>query len=102
MREIIKNKKSSQILEGKVVALLFLEPSTRTRGSTDAGIKRLGGQTILFVKNGIPPGDTLEITIRKIEESCDAIIIRHPDPGSANKAAEIASVPVINAGDGKG
>ena len=91
------------VLKGKVLANLFFEPSTRTRLSFDAAMKRLGGQTIGFadaISTSISKGESLWDTIRVAEGYCDVIVIRHPAEGSARLAAEATSLPVINGGDG--
>lgn len=107
MSEIAKYASSSQVLSGNIITLLFYEPSSRTRGSFDAATKQLGGQTIVVENpqqfSSVAKGETFEDTIRTFEAYCDAIVLRHPSIGSAQKAAEAAkSVPVINAGDGIG
>lgn len=107
MRDIAANAKPSDILKGNIVTLLFYEPSSRTFGSFGAAVKQLGGATIeiLDPKNfsSVSKGETLEDTIKVFEAYGDAIIIRHPEKGTASKAAAASqSVPVINAGDGIG
>jgi len=106
-KEIAKNAQHSHVLSGNIVTLLFYEPSSRTFGSFAAAIKQLGGQTIDILNpqqfSSVVKGETLEDTIRVFEAYSDAIVIRHSDIGTAQKAAEAASfVPVINAGDGIG
>jgi len=93
------------LLEGKLVALLFFEPSTRTRMSFAAALARLGGQSISVDSveaSSIVKGETLADTIRVVSGYVDAIVLRHPREGAARLATEFASVPVINAGDGAG
>lgn len=107
MSEIAKNAKPNTSLKGNIVTLLFYEPSSRTRGSFDAAAKQLGGQTIVVENpqqfSSVAKGETFEDTIRTFEAYCDAIVLRHPRSGSAQKAAEAAKfVPIINAGDGIG
>lgn len=107
MAEIGKNAKTSELLRGKIVTLLFYEPSSRTFGSFSASIKQLGGQTIEIINpqqfSSVSKGETFEDTIRVFEAYCDAIVLRHPEIGSAQKAADVARfVPIINAGDGVG
>lgn len=93
-------------LKGKVAGLLFFEPSTRTFSSNAAAFKRLGGQTIdhqnPMVTSSAVKGETIEDTVRMMEQYCDILVIRHPEKGTLEKAANAASVPVINAGDGIG
>ena len=93
----------SNLLEGKVIATLFFEPSTRTRLSFESAINRLGGKIVGFSDAGsssVSKGETLHDTIRMVSNYSDLIVMRHPVEGSARFASEIASVPVINAGDG--
>jgi aspartate carbamoyltransferase catalytic subunit len=92
-----------EILKGKVVATLFFEPSTRTRLSFESAVNKLGGKVIGFTdasSSSVSKGETLYDTIRTVNNYADLIIMRHPIEGSARYASEIASVPVINAGDG--
>jgi aspartate carbamoyltransferase catalytic subunit len=92
-----------KLLEGKVIATLFFEPSTRTRLSFESAINRLGGKIVGFADSSISSvtkGETLHDTIKMVNSYCDLIVMRHPFEGSARYASEIASVPVINAGDG--
>ena len=92
-----------KLLEGKVIATLFFEPSTRTRLSFESAISRLGGKIIGFSdssNSSVSKGETLNDTIRTVNNYCDLIVMRHPIEGSARFASEIATVPVINAGDG--
>jgi len=94
---------NQELLKGKVVATLFFEPSTRTRLSFETAISRLGGRIIGFAEPGsssVSKGETLHDTIRMVSNYADLIVIRHPLEGAARYAAEVASVPVINAGDG--
>jgi aspartate carbamoyltransferase catalytic subunit len=93
------------LLEDRVVANLFYEPSTRTRLSFETAVKRLGGATIGFdtaTTTSTVKGETLADTVRIIESYADAIVLRHPREGAARMASEISGVPVINAGDGAG
>ena len=91
------------ILRGKVVATLFFEPSTRTRLSFESAVNKLGGKVIGFTdssSSSVTKGETLNDTIRTVNNYVDMIIMRHPIEGSARYASEISTVPVINAGDG--
>ncbi|MBI2133110.1 aspartate carbamoyltransferase [Candidatus Woesearchaeota archaeon] len=93
----------SQLLKGKILASLFFEPSTRTRLSFEASMHRLGGSVIGFSEpetTSIVKGETAHDTIRIVDGYCDIMVMRHPESGSATKAAEAAKNPVINAGDG--
>jgi len=91
------------ILDGKVVATLFFEPSTRTRLSFESAINRLGGRVIGFTdatSSSVSKGESLNDTIRTVANYSDLIVMRHPLEGSARYASEVSSVPIINAGDG--
>ena len=99
----MKKQPTSKLLEGKVIATLFFEPSTRTRLSFESAINRLGGKIVGFSdasSSSVSKGETLNDTIRTVTNYCDLIVMRHPIEGSARFASEIATVPVINAGDG--
>ena len=94
---------NQDLLKGKVVASLFFEPSTRTRLSFETAISRLGGRIIGIADPGsssVSKGETLHDTIRMVTNYADLIVMRHPLEGAARYAAEVATVPVINAGDG--
>lgn len=91
------------ILNGKVAATLFFEPSTRTRLSFETAVNRLGGRVIGFSDastSSSAKGETLNDTIRMVANYADIIIMRHFLEGAARYASEVSSVPVINAGDG--
>jgi aspartate carbamoyltransferase catalytic subunit len=95
--------KGSNILNGKILATLFFEPSTRTRLSFEAAMLKLGGSTIGFADTDITSvkkGENLSDTIRTIENYADIIALRHPLEGSAKLAAEFSRVPILNAGSG--
>lgn len=107
MRTIAQSAKPSAILKGKIVVLLFYEPSSRTFASFSASVKQLGGQTVEIVDptnfSSVSKGETFEDTIRTFEAYSDMIVLRHPEKGAAAKASEVAKfVPIINAGDGVG
>lgn len=93
-------------LAGKILATVFYEPSTRTRLSFESAMQRLGGSIISTESAGhfssAAKGETLEDSIRVIAGYADAIVLRHPEKGSAKKASEVSPVPIINAGDGPG
>jgi aspartate carbamoyltransferase catalytic subunit len=94
---------NQKLLQGKVVASLFFEPSTRTRLSFETAISRLGGRIIGIADAGsssTSKGETLHDTIKMVSNYADLIVMRHPLEGAARYAAEISPVPVINAGDG--
>lgn len=91
------------LLNGKVIAVLFFEPSTRTRLSFESAIQRLGGRVIGFAEatnTSVRKGESLGDTIRTINQYSDMIIMRNPWDGSARYASENCTVPFINAGDG--
>lgn len=97
------NKSQKLILQDKILAALFFEPSTRTRLSFLSAMKRLGGNVIGFSSENVTSvkkGETLWDTVKMIDQYSDLIVIRHPIEGAARLAAEAASNPVINAGDG--
>ena len=107
MRIIALKAKPSKIIAGKIVVLLFYEPSSRTFGSFSTAVKQLGGQTVEITDpqhfSSVVKGETFEDTIKVFEAYSDAIVIRHPVVGSASIAAKTAkSVPIINGGDGVG
>jgi len=92
-----------RLLDGKIVATLFFEPSTRTRLSFESAVSRLGGKIVGFTdaaSSSVTKGETLNDTIKTVSNYCDLIVMRHPLEGSARFASEISRVPVINAGDG--
>lgn len=103
--QIDERKFDENALKGKILAALFFEPSTRTRMSFESAMARLGG-SVLSVGSveacSMAKGETLADTIRVVSGYADAIVIRHPREGAARLAAEFATVPVINAGDGAG
>jgi aspartate carbamoyltransferase len=100
------SKKLLNVLKGKLAALVFFEPSTRTFSSHAAAFKRLGGQTIEHqnpnVTSSAVKGESIEDTAMMFEQYCDIVVIRHPVKGTAKKVAEKINIPVINAGDGIG
>lgn len=92
-----------KILDGKVVATLFFEPSTRTRLSFETAVNRLGGRVIGFSDTSTTSsskGETLKDTIKMVSNYVDLIIMRHYLEGAARYATEVTETPVINAGDG--
>jgi aspartate carbamoyltransferase catalytic subunit len=98
-----EKNKSQKILEGKIIACIFFEPSTRTRLSFETASNRLGARVIGFSdtdNTSISKGESLKDTIKMVSNYVDMIVMRHPLEGAARYASEIASVPVINAGDG--
>ncbi len=90
-------------LDGKIVATLFFEPSTRTRLSFETAVNRLGGRVIGFsdaATTSSTKGETLKDTIMMVSNYADLIIMRHYLEGAARYASEVSPVPIINAGDG--
>ncbi len=106
MRELVERVGGSDLLRGYILTCLFYEPSTRTSSSFIAAMERLGGSVIPITQgvqfSSVSKGETLADTVRTLEQYSDAIVLRHPEIGSARMAAEAANIPVINAGDGPG
>lgn len=106
MREMVEKVGAADLLKGYVLTCLFYEPSTRTSSSFIAAIERLGGSVIPITQgvqfSSVSKGETLADTVRTLEQYSDVIVLRHPEIGSARAAADYASVPLINAGDGAG
>lgn len=99
----LKKQPNRTLLQGKLIASCFFEPSTRTRLSFETAVQRLGGQVIGFAdgaNTSTKKGETLADTARMIASYADAIIVRHPKDGAARILSEFSKVPVINAGDG--
>ena len=102
---IAKGKKKSKILDGKILATCFFEPSTRTRLSFESAMQRLGGTCVGFTEPSTTShlkGETLSDAIKMVAEYSDVIVLRHPREGSAKLASEVSEVPLINGGDGAG
>jgi len=92
-------------LEDKIVAMAFFEPSTRTRLSFESAVQRLGGRCITIADmsaTSMRKGESLSDTIRMLSSYADAIVLRHPNEGSARLAARVSERPILNAGDGAG
>jgi aspartate carbamoyltransferase catalytic subunit len=106
MRALVQEVGSTDLLRGAVLACLFYEPSTRTSSSFIAAMSRLGGTVIPITQgvqfSSVAKGESLPDTIRTLESYADVIVIRHPEMGSAQIAADYARKPVINGGDGVG
>lgn len=97
---------SDGLLQDRILATLFYEPSTRTRLSFESAMLRLGGQ-ILSTENAREfssaiKGETVEDTVRIVAGYADGIVIRHHEQGAAARAAAASPVPIINGGDGPG
>lgn len=98
-----KDRSNYTIAQGKIAALLFFEPSTRTQQSFSSAAQKIGMGMIGFNDpelTSIHKGESFSDTIRIMMAYADVMIIRHPEVGSAKKAADVADIPVINAGDG--
>ncbi|NOY09631.1 MAG: aspartate carbamoyltransferase [Spirochaetes bacterium] len=105
MEKIFKEKHISDLLSDKMVAVVFLEPSTRTRLSFETAVHRLGARPITIAdarSSSAQKGESLADTARTIEGYVDCIVIRQPVKGGAKIAADAVNVPVINGGDGAG
>ncbi|MFA5072657.1 MAG: aspartate carbamoyltransferase [Nitrospirota bacterium] len=104
--EEMEKKPDQALLQGKLMASLFYEPSTRTRFSFESAMKRQGGAVISTENarqfSSKAKGESLEDSIRVISAYCDVIVLRYHKEGGAERAQQFSRVPVINAGDGKG
>ncbi|MCD6301181.1 MAG: aspartate carbamoyltransferase [Staphylothermus sp.] len=104
IRELLRKNHSLDYLNGRIAALLFLEPSTRTMYSFQTAVYRLGGKTLIFASDqatSLAKGENYVDTIRMFDSYSDIIVIRSKYEGTAKFAAEIAEKPVINGGDGR-
>ncbi|KAL0137822.1 hypothetical protein V8B55DRAFT_1532295 [Mucor lusitanicus] len=104
MRNLVELYGSINLLQGRVMSTMFFEPSTRTSSSFEAAMYRLGGQVVSVsaTTSSVQKGESLADTVRTLGCYADLIVLRHPQPGSAQIAAKYSKVPVINAGDGIG
>ena len=105
LEDIAKSKEISEELKGKILGLMFFEPSTRTRMSFETAMKRLGGEGIGFENSGsssVSKGESIADTAKMFEGYSDALVIRHELEGVSKFISDIVEVPVINAGDGAG
>ena len=99
----LKNNPQKNLLDDKLIASCFFEPSTRTRQSFETAIQRLGGRVIGFsdaANTSVKKGETLADTARILSSYADAIVMRHHKDGAARLVSEFSAVPIINAGDG--
>ena len=105
MEQVVQHY-GSNILNRRVMATLFYEPSTRTRLSFESAMIRLGGQVVTTESaqefSSAAKGETLEDTVRIVSGYADVIVLRHFESGASKRAAALSTVPVINAGDGAG
>ncbi len=103
MRDLLR---TDNPLQGRILATLFYEPSTRTRLSFESAMLRLGGDVISTENarefSSAIKGETVEDTVRIVAGYADAIVIRHHEQGAAARAAAVSPVPIINGGDGPG
>ena len=103
MAKLFEAHPNRRLLEGKVVATLFFEPSTRTRLSFETAANRLGARVIGFTDpkaTSSSKGETLKDTIKMVSNYADIIVMRHYLEGAARYASEVTDVPIVNAGDG--
>ncbi len=103
LAEEFEKEPNQRIAEGKVVASLFFEPSTRTRLSFESAINRLGAKVVGFADTNTSSGtkgESMVDTIKTVSCYVDLIVMRHSLEGAARLASEVASVPIINGGDG--
>ena len=103
MAKLFEEHPNRKILDGRVVATLFFEPSTRTRLSFETAANRLGARVIGFTDPKVTSsskGETLKDTIMMVSNYADIIVMRHYLEGAARYASEVAPVPIVNAGDG--
>lgn len=101
--EDFERNRHQNLLNGRVIASLFFEPSTRTRLSFETAIQLLGGNVIGFSSTAgtsVQKGESLKDTIIMVASYADLIVMRNPIDGSARFASEVSKVPIINAGDG--
>jgi aspartate carbamoyltransferase catalytic subunit len=105
LEPVARGEQRSTVLDGKILALLFFEPSTRTRMSFETAMHRLGGHVLNMGSveaSSIAKGESLSDTIRVTSQYADAVVLRHPREGAALMASECSYSPVINGGDGAG
>ena len=105
-QDLSSQRRLAKFLDGKIMASLFYEPSTRTRFSFESAMLRLGGSVITTENarefSSASKGESLADSTRIMNGYADVIVMRHNEAGSAVRAAEISRVPIINAGDGAG
>lgn len=104
MKTMVAKQGGCDLLKGRVLLTLFMEPSTRTATSFQTAMLRLGGSVVPINESvsSAKKGETFEDTLHVLEQYADAIVIRHPSIGAAQQAADFVSIPVLNAGDGAG
>jgi aspartate carbamoyltransferase catalytic subunit len=105
MEQLVKTEHVSDLLADKVVAVIFLEPSTRTRLSFEAAVRRLGARSITVAdpkSSSAAKGESLADMARTVEGYVDCIVVRQPQTGGARIIADAVDIPVLNGGDGSG
>ncbi len=105
MEKLARTKRIAPLLADRLVAVIFLEPSTRTRLSFEAAIQRLGARPITVAdpkSSSAAKGESLTDTARTVEGYVDCIVLRQPETGGARRVADAVAIPVINGGDGSG
>ena len=105
MEKLVRTKRVATLLADRLVAVIFLEPSTRTRLSFETAIQRLGAHPITVAdpkSSSAAKGESLTDTARTIEGYVDCIVMRQPETGGAKRVADAVAIPVINGGDGSG
>ena len=105
MEPIARSEKVCHKKDGKLLGVMFYEPSTRTRLSFETAMKRLGGNVVGFSQKqgtSVQKGEVLYDTAQIVAQYSDAIVLRHDMEGAARFISDIVDVPVINAGDGAG
>ncbi len=105
MEEIVKKDRVSSMMSDKVVAVLFMEPSTRTRLSFETAVQRLGARPITVASaasSSAAKGESLADTAKTVDGYVDVIVVRQPQKGGAQIMADAAKAPLINGGDGAG
>jgi aspartate carbamoyltransferase len=105
MERLVRTKRVASLLADRLVAVIFLEPSTRTRLSFETAIQRLGARPITVAdpkSSSAAKGESLTDTARTVEGYVDCIVIRQPETGGAKRVADAVDIPVINGGDGSG
>ena len=105
LENIAKSREVCEDLKGKILGLMFFEPSTRTKMSFETAMKRLSGEFIGFENTGsssVSKGESIADTAKMFEGYCDALVIRHELEGVSKFISDLVDVPVINAGDGAG
>jgi aspartate carbamoyltransferase len=105
MEKMVRKRPVSDLLQDKLVAIIFLEPSTRTRLSFETAVQRLGAKPITVAdakSSSVQKGETLADMAETVAGYVDCIVIRQPQAGGAKIMADAVEIPVINAGDGAG